>query len=134
MDGNDVLAVYDVANYAIEKARNGGGPTIIECKTYRWYDHYGFRGSKISRDGAFGLGYRSDRELREWMAKDPIPRFRRFLVSEKVFTEARADEILQGVRKAVEKAAAFAEAQPVPKPEDGLLNIFAQGSVPLHKT
>ena len=68
------------------------------------------------------------------MAKDPIPRFRRFLMSEKVFNEAQADEILQGVKKAVEEAAAFAEAQPVPKPEDGLLNVFAQGSVPLHKT
>ena len=68
------------------------------------------------------------------MAKDPIPRFRRFLLSEKVFTEARADEILHEVEQAVEKAAAFAEAQPVPKPEDGLLNVFAQGSVPLHKT
>jgi TPP-dependent pyruvate/acetoin dehydrogenase alpha subunit len=94
----------------------------------------GFRGAKISRDGAFGLGYRSDRELREWMAKDPIPRFRRFLVSEKVFTETRADEILQGVKKEVEEGAIFAEAQPVPEPEDGLLNVFAQGSVPLHKT
>jgi pyruvate dehydrogenase E1 component alpha subunit len=134
VDGNDVLAVYDAADNAIEKARNGGGPTVIECKTYRWYDHYGFRGAKIGRDGAFGLGYRSDRELREWMAKDPIPRFRRFLVGEKVFTRARADEIQQEVEQAVEKAAAFAEAQPVPKPEDGLLNVFAQGSVPLHKT
>jgi len=135
VDGNDVLAVYDVANYAVEKARNGGGPTVIECKTYRWYDHYGFRGAKIGRDGAFGLGYRSDRELREWMAKDPIPRFRRFLVNEGgPLTEERADEILQEVKQAVEKAAAFAEAQPVPKPEDGLLNVFAQGSVPLHKT
>ncbi len=73
MDGNDVLAVYDVAKYAVEKARAGGGPTIIECKTYRWYDHYGMRGAQIGMDGAFGLGYRSDRELREWMAKDPIP-------------------------------------------------------------
>jgi pyruvate dehydrogenase E1 component alpha subunit len=134
VDGNDVLAVYDTANYAIEKARNGGGPTVIECKTYRWYDHYGFRGSKIGRDGAFGLGYRSDRELREWMAKDPIPRFRRSLASEKVLTEARADEILQEVEQAVEKAAAFAEAQPVPKLEGGLLNVFAQGSVPLHRS
>jgi TPP-dependent pyruvate/acetoin dehydrogenase alpha subunit len=68
------------------------------------------------------------------MAKDPIPRFRRFLVGEKVFTKARADEIQQEVEQAVEKAAAFAEAQPAPKPEDGLFNVFAQGSVPLHKT
>ena len=134
VDGNDVLAVYDVAKYAVEKARGGGGPTIIECKTYRWYDHYGFSGSQIGRDGAFGLGYRSDRELRDWMAKDPIPRFRRFLVNEKVLTEERANEIMAEVSQAVEDAAAFAKAQPVPKPEDGLSNVFAEGAVPLHKS
>ncbi|MHC4753833.1 MAG: thiamine pyrophosphate-dependent dehydrogenase E1 component subunit alpha [Planctomycetota bacterium] len=134
VDGNDVLAVYDVAKYAVEKARAGRGPTVIECKTYRWYDHYGFRGSKIGRDGAFGLGYRSDRELREWMAKDPIPRFRRFLVNEKVLTEERADEIVAEVKQTVDDAAAFAKAQPVPKAVDGLLNVFAEGAVPLHKS
>ena len=134
VDGNDVLAVYDVAKYAVEKARAGRGPTVIECKTYRWYDHYGFQGSKIGRDGAFGLGYRSDQELREWMAKDPIPRFRRFLVNEKVLTEKRADEVVQEVKQTVDDAAAFAEAQPVPKAEDGLLNVFAEGAVPLHKS
>jgi TPP-dependent pyruvate/acetoin dehydrogenase alpha subunit len=66
------------------------------------------------------------------MAKDPIPRFRRFLVAEKVLTEQRADEIAAGVQQAVEDAAAFAKAQPVPKPEDGLMNVFAQGAVALH--
>jgi pyruvate dehydrogenase E1 component alpha subunit len=134
VDGNDVLAVYNVARYAVEKARSGGGPTLIECKTYRWYDHYGMRGAQIGKDGAFGLGYRSDRELRDWMAKDPIPRFRQFLLNEKVLTEKRADEIVAEVGQAVEKAAAFAEAQPVPKPQDGLLNVFAAGAVPLHKS
>jgi pyruvate dehydrogenase E1 component alpha subunit len=133
-DGNDVLTVYDAAKYAVEKARAGGGPTVIECKTYRWYDHYGFGGSRIGVDGAFGLGYRSDRELRDWMAKDPIRRFRQFLVDEKVLTEERANKILEEVRQAVDDAAAFAEAQPVPKPEDGLLNVFAEGAVPLHKS
>ncbi len=58
------------------------------------------------------------------MAKDPIPRFRRFLVNEKVLTEERADEIVAEVTKAVEDAAAFAKVQPVPKPEDGLSNVF----------
>jgi len=134
VDGNDVLAVYDVARYAVEKARAGGGPTVIECKTYRWYDHYGFGGSKIGLDGAFGLGYRSDRELREWMASDPIPRFRRFLVSEKVITEEKAEEILEEVKQAVEEAVRFAEAQPIPKPEQGLLNVFAEGAVSLHRS
>ncbi|NQT83977.1 thiamine pyrophosphate-dependent dehydrogenase E1 component subunit alpha [bacterium] len=134
VDGNDVLSVYNVAKYAAEKARAGGGPTIIECKTYRWYDHYGAGGAKRGVDGAFRLGYRSDRELRDWMAKDPIPRFRKFLVNEKVMTEQRADEIVAEVTQAVEDAVAFAKAQPVPKPEDGLLNVFAEGAVPLHKS
>lgn len=134
VDGNDVLSVYNVARYAVEKARAGNGPTVIECKTYRWYDHYGAGGARIGVDGAFGLGYRSDRELRDWMAKDPIVRFRKFLVSERVLTEERAEEIVADVRQAVEDAAKFAEAQPVPKPEDGLLNVFAEGSVPLHNS
>jgi len=89
-------------------------------------------GAKIGQDGSFGLGYRSDRELRDWMAKDPIRRFRDFLVREKVLTAEAAEQTVADVQKAVDEAAAFAEAQPVPKPEDGLLNVFAQGSVPLH--
>jgi pyruvate dehydrogenase E1 component alpha subunit len=134
VDGNDVLAVYDAAKYAVEKARAGGGPTVLECKTYRWYDHYGFGGSRAGVDGAFSLGYRSDRELRDWMAKDPIRRFRQFLMDEKILTEGQADEILEKVKQAVEEAAVFAEAQPVPKPQDGLLNVFAEGAVPLHRS
>jgi len=132
VDGNDVLAVYSLAKYAVAKARSGGGPTIIECKTYRWYDHYGPGGAKIGVDGAFGLGYRSDRELRGWMAKDPIARLRKTLVSDKILTEDQAGQIVKEVREAVEQAAAFAKEQPVPKPEDGLLNVFAEGAVPLH--
>jgi len=132
VDGNDVLAVYNVAKYAVEKARAGHGPTIVECKTYRWYDHCGVAGAKKGQDGAFGLGYRSDRELRDWMAKDPIRRFREFLLAEKVLTAERADAIVAEVRQAVEDAVKFAAAQPVPKPEEGLLNVFAEGAVPLH--
>ncbi|MBN1419319.1 MAG: thiamine pyrophosphate-dependent dehydrogenase E1 component subunit alpha [Planctomycetes bacterium] len=131
VDGNDVLSVYDAARYAVDKARAGGGPTVIECKTYRWYDHYGVSGARPGIDGAFGLGYRSDRELRDWIAKDPIPRFRRFLVAEKVLNDEKADAIAADVRKAVDDAAAFAEKQPVPRPEDGLLNVFAEGAVAL---
>jgi pyruvate dehydrogenase E1 component alpha subunit len=107
---------------------------LIECKTYRWYDHYGAGGARIGADGAFGLGYRSDRELRAWMAKDPIPRFRAFLATEGVLTDQRAEEIVKEIQQAVGEAVQFAEAQPVPKPEDGLLNVFATGAVPLHTT
>jgi acetoin:2,6-dichlorophenolindophenol oxidoreductase subunit alpha len=132
VDGNDVLAVYQAAKQAVDKARAGGGPTILECKTYRWYDHYGVAGAKRGVDGAFGLGYRSDQELRDWMAKDPIPRFRELLLRDGVLTAPRADAIVDEVRQAVEEAAKFAEAQPVPKPEDGLRHVFAEGTVPLH--
>ena len=132
VDGNDVLAIYSAAKYAVDKARAGRGPTIVECKTYRWYDHYGVGGAKPGVDGAFGLGYRSDRELRDWMAKDPIARFRRLLVTEKLLAEQDADRIVAEVRKAVDDAAEFARQQPPPNPEDGLRNVFAQGTVPLH--
>lgn len=131
VDGNDVLAVYNVARYAVEKARRGGGPTVIECKTYRWYDHYGVAGARLGVDGALGLWYRSNRELRDWMAKDPIARFQRFLESEGVLAAGQAERIRAEVAKAVEDAAAWAASQPVPKPEDGLRNVFAQGAVPL---
>lgn len=131
VDGNDVLAVYNVARYAVDKARAGGGPTVIECKTYRWYDHYGVAGARLGVDGALGLWYRSNRELRDWMAKDPIARFQRFLESEGVLAAGQAERIRAEVAKAVEDAAAWAAAQPVPKPEDGLRNVFAQGAVPL---
>ncbi len=132
VDGNDVLAVFNTTRYAVQKARAGGGPTVIECKTYRWYDHYGAGGARIGVDGAFGLGYRSDRELRHWMAKDPITRFLSTLISDAILTEEHAEEIARKVRDAVEQAAVFAQQQPVPKPEDGLLNVFAEGAVPLH--
>lgn len=131
VDGNDVLSVYNVARYAVDKARAGGGPTVIECKTYRWYDHYGTGGAKRGVDGAFGLGYRSDRELRDWMAKDPIRRYRDFLLTEGVLTAEQADQIVADVTKAVDEAAAFAADQPLPQPEDGLRNVFAEGAVPL---
>jgi TPP-dependent pyruvate/acetoin dehydrogenase alpha subunit len=134
VDGNDVLSVYSAARQAVEKARRGGGPTVIECKTYRWYDHYGTRGAKPGVDGAFGLGYRSDRELRDWMAKDPIERFRRFLLREEVVTAQQADQMVAEVRQAVEDAARFADEQPVPEGKDGLANVFAEGAVPLHTT
>ena len=131
VDGNDVLAVYEAAKYAVDKARAGGGPTVIECKTYRWYDHYGVGGAKIGVDGAFGLGYRSDRELRDWMAKDPIRRFRQFLISEGVLTAEQAEKIVAELSQQIDQAAAAAQAAPPPKPEDGLLNVFAEGAVPL---
>ena len=66
VDGNDVLAVHEAVTEAVKRARKGQGPSLVECKTYRWRGH--FEGDACT--------YRCTEELEEWMAKDPIPPFR----------------------------------------------------------
>ena len=130
VDGNDVLAVYDVAKRAVDRARNGGGPTLIEAKTYRWYDHAGFAGAQVGVQGAFGLPYRSDREVRAWMAKDPIARFRETLIMNGVLAEEQAREIEEQVIAEVADSIEFARNSPPPKPDAALSHVFVEGQVP----
>jgi TPP-dependent pyruvate/acetoin dehydrogenase alpha subunit len=129
VDGNDVLAVYAVAQRAVERARAGLGPSVIEAKTYRWYDHAGMAGAKIGQDGAFGLPYRTDREVRYWMSRDPIVKMRTFLLSEKILTDEGADKIIADVKADVAKAMDFARTSPHPDGELGLKHVYAEGSV-----
>jgi acetoin:2,6-dichlorophenolindophenol oxidoreductase subunit alpha len=129
VDGNDVLAVYAVAQRAVDRARNGGGPTIIEAKCNRWYDHSGMAGAKVGVQGAFGLAYRSDREVRASMANDPIGKYRSFLIASNVLTEAAADKIVDDVKGKVAASLEFARNSPKTKGERGVFNVFAQGSV-----
>lgn len=129
VDGNDALAMYAVAKRAVDRAREGGGPSIIEAKTSRWYDHSGFAGAKVGVQGAFGLPYRSDREVRASMANDPIVRLRSFLVSTGVLTDAAADKIVDDVKTKVAASLEFARKSPPTKGERGVFNVFAQGSV-----
>jgi pyruvate dehydrogenase E1 component alpha subunit len=97
--------------------------------TYRWYDHSGFAGSKAGVDGAFGLPYRSDSDVKTWMARDPIARFKQFLLDRKLFTEEELTTMENDVQKAVDASIEFARKSPLTKPEDGLLNVYAKGSV-----
>jgi len=129
VDGNDALAVYAVSQRAVERARAGHGPSVIEAKTYRWYDHSSFAGAKIGQSGAFGLPYRSDREVHYWMSRDPVARMRGFLISEGLLTAAQADKITADAQAEVDKANAFARSSPVPAGEAGLTNVFAEGTV-----
>ena len=99
VDGNDVLAVYEAALQAVDRARNGLGPSLIECKTYRWRGH--FEGDACV--------YRSEEELAEWKAKDPIPRFARQLVEAEVATQEELDAITSEVAEAVAAAVRFAD-------------------------
>jgi pyruvate dehydrogenase E1 component alpha subunit len=130
VDGNDVAEVYAATKEAVDKARGGGGPSVIECMTYRWYDHYGFAGAKAGEDGAWGLPYRPDSELQAWIERDPIPRFRTFLVEEEFFTEAELDAMDVDVQAAVDASIEFARNSPPVNPEDGALYVYAEGRVP----
>jgi len=127
IDGNDVTAVYAAAAEAVERARNGGGPSMIEAMTYRWYDHAGFAGAKVGQDGAIGLPYRTDDEVRTWMSRDPILRFKNFLLERNLVAEADLTKIDTDTQAAVDASVEFARASALPDPESGLLNTYATG-------
>ena len=115
VDGNDVLAVYEAVGEAVARARKGDGPTLIECKTWRWHGH--FEGDMQT--------YKSQEEIEEWMKKDPIPRFRKTLVEMGVFSEKDADIVDQEINEEIEKAVNFAEESPLPEPEEALEDVYA---------
>lgn len=114
VDGNDVLAVARVAREAVERARNGDGPTLIEAKTYRLCGH--------SRSDA--CGYRTREEEAEWREKDPLVRLARHLTAEAEVDADGLDQIEQEVAARIDEAVAFAEASPEPAPEDALLHVY----------
>lgn len=129
IDGNDVASVYATTKAAVDRARSGAGPTVIEALTFRWYDHSGFAGAKVGTDGAFGMSYRSDQAVRQWMARDPIARFKTFLVEKKLATNSELAKIESDAQAAVDASIEFARTSPDPKPEDGLKNVYAKGTV-----
>lgn len=136
VDGQDVFQVYNAAKTAVDRARAGEGPTLIEAKTYRYYNHSGAPGAKAGELGAFGYdplaisSFRPEREVRDWMTRDPVDICRNVLISWGVLTRARADEIEAAAKKEAIEAFAWADQQPFAKPEDGLKNVFVEGTVP----
>jgi len=116
IDGNDVVTVWNTARKALERARSGEGPTLIEMKTYRWFGH-----SDIDPGD-----YRADEEVQEWIEKDPLPRFTAYLRERGLLDDARLAEIQERVRNDVEQAIEFAEASPRPEPEDFLTHVYAE--------
>ncbi len=136
VDGQDVFQVYNVAKIAVDRARAGEGPTLIEAKTYRYYNHWGAPGVKPGELGAFGYdplaisSFRPEREVRAWMQRDPVVIARDILVNWGVLTRARADQIEAAAKQEAIEAFAWAAQQPNCKPEDGLRNVFVEGVVP----
>jgi pyruvate dehydrogenase E1 component alpha subunit len=103
VDGNDILAVYDVMQQAIERARSGQGPTLIETLTYRM-------GAHTTADDP--TRYRDAAEVEAWRAKDPIERFRRFLMKRDVLTEAQDQQLIAAIEEEINEAVQVAEAMP----------------------
>jgi acetoin:2,6-dichlorophenolindophenol oxidoreductase subunit alpha len=114
VDGNDVHAVHETAQEAIERARAGGGPTLLECRTYRHYGH-----SK-----ADPAKYRPKDEVEHWLARDPLPRARERLLADGVSEEDIAT-VEQRITEQIDNAVAAAKAAPYPDPADERATEFA---------
>jgi TPP-dependent pyruvate/acetoin dehydrogenase alpha subunit len=121
VDGNDVRAVYEVTRRAIERARAGAGPTLIEADTMRMRGH-------AEHDD---MKYVPAAMLEEWAARDPIERYEARLLAEHGFAEADLEEIRDAVRAEVEEGARQALASPMPDAETALDGVFADAFEPL---
>ncbi len=130
IDGNDVTAAYAAAKEAVERARAGEGPSVIEMVTWRWFDHYGLAGCKVGVDGAFGLPYRTDDEVKNWISREPIGRYETWLIERGIFTRSDLDTIKQQVKGEVDESVQFARASPLTRPEDGNRNSYKTDIVP----
>jgi acetoin:2,6-dichlorophenolindophenol oxidoreductase subunit alpha len=114
VDGNDVLQVYEAARQAIDKARSGGGPTLIEAKTYRLKGHYVGDPQK----------YRDAAEIEARWEREPIGRFERLLIEWQVLTDDERALIWARAETEVARAVEFAEASPYPEPSESLSDLF----------
>jgi pyruvate dehydrogenase E1 component alpha subunit len=119
VDGMDAIAVHEAALEAVERARTGGGPSLIEAKTYRFYNHHGVQN--------LGLKYRSDDEVARWKERDPIFTLEDRMIENKVATRQQFDDIWADWRAAIDRAIAFAEESPLPSPDQVLVDVYTTG-------
>ena len=114
IDGNDVIKVYETSLEAVKKAREGGGPTFIECKTYRWRGHW--EGDPQP--------YRTQDEVEEWKLKCPLIRFRKYLIENKVERKQGLERIDKEIEDELQKAIEFARISPFPDPREALEDVY----------
>jgi TPP-dependent pyruvate/acetoin dehydrogenase alpha subunit len=120
VSGNDLLAVVQLSERVIERVRDGGGPALIECKTYRYRGH-------SEHDPAL---YRDKDELVEWESRDPIPRYEFYLEKRGHDIRAIREQIDERTRRIVQEAVDFAEGSPWPAPEEAMEDLYASPSPP----
>jgi len=117
VDGNDVLAVREAARAAVERARRGEGPFLLEGKTYRWHGH--------SVRKTVPPETRPAAEIVEWKARDPIPRLAADLIARRLISESDLGSLQRQVQTDLQEAVAFADASPFPDPKNILVDMFA---------
>jgi len=114
VDGLNIFAVYEAAGEAIARARRGEGPSLIECKTYRYFGH--FEGDAIT--------YRSKEEVDSYRSRDAIQSLRRSLAERGIAPDTELDAVDEQVQERIDDAWRFAEAAPLPAPEDALTDVY----------
>jgi acetoin:2,6-dichlorophenolindophenol oxidoreductase subunit alpha len=118
VDGQDVIAVYTAAFQAVERARSGLGPTLIETDTYRFGGHFIGEEKMVP-------SYRPDDELASWQLRDPLSVYQSWLIDNKMFSEKEIASINAQVDLEIQEAVLFAEQSPWPSPEEALQDLFA---------
>ena len=117
VDGMDPVAVFDATTEALTRARGGAGPSFIECKTYRYFNHHGVQ--------TLGMKYRSDEEVDQWRARDPIPRHEALMTRVGAMTPEEAEAARAEVGAEVAAAVEFAEQSPMPDPAELLTDVYS---------
>jgi pyruvate dehydrogenase E1 component alpha subunit len=115
VDGNDAFAVYEAVSESVDRAREGEGPALIECKTYRWRTH--FEGEPDT--------YRPPEEVAAWLKREPIAPFRRKLIETGVIGEEDAANIEARVIMDLDEAVDFARKSPDPDPATAMEDLWA---------
>ncbi len=116
IDGNDIVEVHKTSVKAIKRARTGDGPTLIECKTYRWYGH-----SEIDP-----ADYRTQKELEEWKKKDPVARAENLLISLKILTTQKRKALVEQFNLEIDEAIEICEKEKYAEPEEAYNDVYSE--------
>ena len=119
VDGQDVLAMHEAVSHAVERARSGQGPSLIEGRTYRYYDH------SLGMNRIVRASYRSDEEMEHWKQRDPIDIHKTLLLSQDIAPQAEIDQMEDEIKKQINGAVEFARESPYPDPSELFDDMFA---------
>lgn len=117
VDGNDATGIYETTKDAVSKAKNGGGPTFLECKTYRWREHCG---PNYDAD----VGYRTAEEIEDWQKRDPIEKLKIYMMSNGITLDEQIKTVSKKIEDEIEEAVIFAKESPLPQQDQLLKHVY----------